>query len=118
MKLVDILVLGTSAVKRIGSSPIEGKKSSKLYISFYVFFRGKKHRVEVFITGKRFEKSKSSLKKKFSFIFLLKILVTKKILKKKDLDNKFIGFMTPEKLRTFFRHFYAYWCSTYYLLLG
>ena len=71
MKLVDILVLGTSAVKRIGSSPIEGKKSSKLYISFYVFFRGKKHRVEVFITGKRFEKSKSSLKK-FSFIFFIK----------------------------------------------
>ena len=25
MKLVDILVLGTSAEKRIGSSPIEGK---------------------------------------------------------------------------------------------
>jgi hypothetical protein len=82
MKLVDILVLGTSAVKRIGSSPIEGKKSSKLYISFYVFFRGKKHRVEVFITGKRFEKSKSSLKK-FSFIFFIKNSCNKKDLKKK-----------------------------------
>ena len=37
MELVDILVLGTSALVRVGSNPTEGIQNQKIFIRYFFF---------------------------------------------------------------------------------